>query len=60
MDYHTLRMDIAERVKFGSRKIKVGAKLEIGVHVVIQKCRTDHVLVRARGDTVKYCQTKNT
>ena len=60
MDYHTSRMDFAERVMFGSRKIKVGVKLEIDVHAVIQKCRIDHVLVRVREDTVAYCQIKNT
>jgi len=53
-------MDFAERVKFGSRKIKDGEKLETDVSVVIQKCRTDHVLARVREDTVKYCQIKNT
>jgi len=53
-------MDFAERVMFGSRKIRAGVRLETDVHAVIQKCRTDHVLARARGDTVKYCQIKNT
>ena len=45
-------MDFAERVMFGSRKLRAVVKLETDVRVVIQKCRLDHVLARVREDTV--------